>query len=90
MQDVLKQVGAFEEAEKSKKGLVGEISTKLTEETGTIIAGIARAKLVKLTTIANNSTLHLGKLNEIAKNTSHNVLLKDVVKRLKAIEELLG
>ncbi len=93
MQDILKQVGAFEEMEKSKKGMVGEISSKITEETGTIIAGISRAKLVELRNMSANSNIHTDQLSAIVKNTSFNkhlTVLPDVVKRLKNIEELLG
>ncbi len=90
MQEVLKQIGAFDEAEKSKKGLVGEISSKITEETGTLLAGIARAKLAELKTISQNSILHTTALNQIVKNTSYNVLLKDVVAKLKNIEQALS
>ncbi len=80
----------IEDGKKNKKGLTGEITTKITEETGSLLAGIARAKLAELKTISQNTILHTTALNQIAKNTSHNRLLVDVVAKLKNIEEALS
>lgn len=90
IQEMLRSVGAFDEAEKAKKGIEGEISRKITEETGTLIAGIARAKLTAIKEGVSVARLQLGKLNEIAKNTSYNKHLETIASKIKNIEKHLS
>lgn len=90
MQEILNSVGAFDEAEKAKKGIEGEISRKITEETGSLIAGIARAKLTAIKEGLSVARLQLGKLNEIAKNTSYNKHLEVIASKIKKIENHLS